>query len=133
MISTRRTLLALGLVATSAAALASAAFALEAPAFDKTAFEAAQKAGKPILVEISAPWCPTCKAQAPILGELQAQPRFKDLAVFTVDFDSQKDIVKAFGATMQSTLIVFKGAAEVGRSTGDTKKDSIDGLLTKSL
>ena len=130
MILSRRTALVLGLVG---ALVAGPAFAGDKATYTKAGFEAAQKAGKPILVEIAASWCPTCKAQAPILGELRAQPRFKDLAVFTVDFDSQKDVVKAFGATMQSTLIVFKGATEVGRSTGDTKRESIDGLLTKSL
>ena len=34
---------------------------------------------------------------------------------------------------MQSTLIVFKGGKEVGRSTGDTSKDSIAALLQKTL
>jgi len=50
-----------------------------------------------------------------------------------VDFDSMKPVVKQFGAQMQSTLIVFKGAAEQGRSVGDTKQDSIAALLDKSL
>jgi hypothetical protein len=34
---------------------------------------------------------------------------------------------------MQSTLIVFKGSAEQGRSVGDTKESSISALLNKSL
>lgn len=102
-------------------------------AFTPAAFEAAQKAGKPILVDISATWCPTCKAQAPIIGELSGEARFKDLQVFTVDFDSQKDIVRSLKAQSQSTLIVFKGASEVGRSVGDTKKESIAALLAKAL
>ena len=101
--------------------------------FTPAAFEAAQKAGKPILVDISATWCPTCKAQAPIIGELSSEARFKNLQIFTVDFDSQKDIVRSLKAQSQSTLIVFKGANEVGRSVGDTKKDSIAALLAKAL
>ena len=72
------------------------------------AFAAAQKAGDPILVEITASWCPTCKAQKPILSKLESDPKFKDLKVFDVDFDSQKDVVRNFKATMQSTLITFK-------------------------
>jgi thioredoxin 1 len=33
----------------------------------------------------------------------------------------------------QSTLIVFKGTQETGRSTGDTNAASIEGLLAKAL
>jgi hypothetical protein len=44
-----------------------------------------------------------------------------------------KPVVKQFGAQMQSTLIVFKGTAEQGRSVGDTKQGSIAALLDKSL
>ena len=131
MIPTRRTVL--GLVLASMSLMASPGLAGEKPSFDKAAFEAARKAGKPVLIEIAASWCPTCKAQAPILGELRAQPRFKDLVIFSVDFDSQKEAVKGFKAQMQSTLIVFKGATEVGRSVGDTKKASIETMLSKSL
>jgi thiol-disulfide isomerase/thioredoxin len=98
-------------------------FASEA-VFTQQAFEAAQKAGKPILVHITATWCPTCKAQKPILGELTAEPKFKDMAVFDVDFDSQKSVVRAFKAQAQSTLITFKGDKEVGRSVGDTNRDA---------
>jgi hypothetical protein len=49
-----------------------------------------------------------------------------------VDFDSQKDAVKAFGARMQSTLITFKGSLETGRSVGDTNPGSIAALLDKT-
>ena len=100
--------------------------------FTAAAFADAQKAGKPILVEIHATWCPTCKAQSAILGPMLADPRFKDLVVLRVDFDAQKDIVRQFGARMQSTLIVFKGAAEMGRSVGDTDAASIAALLAKT-
>ncbi len=114
----------------AAPALASAA---EVTPFTPAAFTAAQKAGEPILVEITAPWCPTCKAQKPILGKLEAQPQFKALHVFEVDFDSQKDVVRGFNARAQSTLIAFKGAQEVARSVGDTQPDSIGELVGKSI
>ena len=32
--------------------------------FDQAAFDAAQKAGKPILVWVHTPWCPVCREQA---------------------------------------------------------------------
>ncbi|PZN92472.1 MAG: thiol reductase thioredoxin [Hyphomicrobiales bacterium] len=125
-----------GLAAVALAGLAStrSAFAFSAKApFEVKAFEAAQAAGKPILVEISAPWCPTCKAQKPILSSLGSKPEFAKLTVFEVDFDSQKDVVRMLKATMQSTLIVYKGKQEAGRSVGDTNAASIEALLKKSV
>ena len=101
--------------------------------FARGAFDNAQKAGKSILVKITAPWCPTCKAQRPILDQLTSAPKFKDLAIFEIDFDSQQDLVAAFGANMQSTLIAFKGEHETGRSVGDTNKTSIAALLDKTI
>lgn len=112
--------------------LAGSSFAATAT-FDKAAFDALQKDGKPTLIIIHADWCPTCKAQAPIISELLSSPEYKSLNAMRVDFDQQKDVVKGFKATIQSTLIVFKGGREVGRSTGDTRKESIAALLKKAI
>jgi len=125
--------LACGAIAMSTIAATPAAMARDAKTFDLKAFETAQGAGKPILIDVSAPWCPTCKAQAPILDQLAAKPKFKDLVVFKIDFDSQKDLLRKFGVSMQSTLISFKGGAEVARSTGSTNAADIEAQLDKSL
>lgn len=120
--------LALGL---SAGLVPTAIAATEAP-FTQQAFAASQHEGRPILVHITAPWCPYCAKQKPVLSDLENAPRFKDLVVYDIDFDTQKDIVRAMGAQKQSTLIVFHGAAEKGRSTGDTDANSIRTLLEKA-
>lgn len=121
----------------ASAALAAAAPSLPALAaaqrFTQAAFEAAQAAGKPILVEVTAPWCPTCRAQQPILQKLTAEPRFRDLVFLSVDFDSQKDVLRTLNVQGQSTLVVFKGRQEVGRSAGDTNAASIAALVAKSI
>lgn len=101
--------------------------------FTAAALGEAQKAGKPILVEVSAPWCPTCKAQKAVLSELEQQDRFKGFTRLSVDFDSQKADLKTLGASMQSTLIVYKGDKEVGRVVGETGKGAIEALLAKAL
>ena len=123
------------LVLSLAAALASSGMALaaETKPFAPAALEAAQASGEPILVEVSAPWCPVCKAQKPILSGLLADPKYADLVAFDIDFDSQKAAWKKLGVKTQSTLIVYRGSAEKGRSVGDTSKASIQALIDKAL
>jgi thiol-disulfide isomerase/thioredoxin len=100
--------------------------------FTQPAFEASQKQGKPILVQITASWCPVCAKQRPILSQLLAEPQFQNMVVYNIDFDSQKDLVRAMGAQKQSTLIVFTGSTEKARSTGETDPAAIASLLGKS-
>ncbi len=125
----RRTLLASLVVA----GFAAPALAAERIDYSSAAFDAALHSGKPILIWIHASWCPTCKAQAPTLAKLEAEPRYKDLTVVRVDFDSQKDAVKRFGARMQSTLITFKAGKETGRSVGETDPTALAALVAKAI
>ncbi len=122
-----------GALALSAALTAGPIASAMTKKFDQNAFEAAQSAGKPILVEVHAPWCPVCKAQGPILSKLRSETKFKDLVSFQIDFDSQKDLLRKFNVQKQSTLIVFKGKQEAGRSTGDSNPASISALLGKGV
>jgi len=131
MVRLRSLLLA---IVTSAALLVSLpASAAEWKPFDAASFAAAKKEGKSILVDIFAAWCPVCRAQNPILVQLTREPKFKDLVVFKVDFDTQKDDVRALKAQSQSTLIAYKGETETDRSVGDTNPASIAALVESAL
>jgi thiol-disulfide isomerase/thioredoxin len=126
-------ILLVSVIAAAALLTSFAASAAEWKPYSAEAFAAAQKDGKSILVDIFAPWCPTCRAQAPILDKLTAEPRFKDLVVFKVDFDNQAADVNALRSQRQSTLIAFKGAKETDRSVGDTNAASIGKLVDSAL
>jgi len=112
---------------------AAISFAADRVPFDQKAFEAAQAAGKSILVDVSAPWCPVCRAQKPIVEKLSLLPEYKDLTIFDVDFDTQKDVLRNLQVQRQSTLIVFKGAKEIDRSVGSTDPSAISDLLKKAI
>jgi thioredoxin 1 len=133
MILARRTLLAVGIALAAASAAHGQAAGGPKAKFTQAAFEAAQASGKPILVDVSAPWCPTCRTQAPIINSLLAKPEFKNVAVFQIDFDSQKDALKALNVRSQSTLITFKGKTEMSRTTGETKADAIERQLKAAI
>ena len=53
--------------------------------------------------------------------------------MYEVNFDTDKTVLKKFGVQSQSTLIVFKGAKEVGRSTGESDPARIQALIEKGL
>lgn len=101
--------------------------------YDQQAFAAAQAAGKTILVQVHADWCPQCAAQRPIIANLANSDKFKDMVIFNIDFDTQKALLRTFNVQRQSTMIVYKGAKETGRSVGATQAGPITELLTAGL
>ena len=125
-ISAAATLLALS-------SLASLALAGEIKPFSQADFDQLTHAGKPVVLDISATWCPTCKAQKPLIESLMKQPAYKDVTLLTIDFDSAKPTLKTFKVTMQSTLVAFKGTQEVARSVGDTTAAGLEGLIKKTV
>ena len=108
------------------------AFAAEVP-FNQAQFDAAKAAGKPIAVVFHADWCPTCRAQAPLLKALSEKPEFSRVTLYIANYDAEKSLKKSLGVTQQSTVVVFKQGREVGRSTGDTNEGSLAGLLRRSI
>lgn len=120
------------LVAFALATLATWASAGTIKPYDQAAFDKLAAEGKPIVLSIRAPWCPTCAKQDPIQSELMKKPEYRDYTLFTIDYDSQKDLLKKYKVAMQSTIVVFHGKSEVGRSVGDTREMSIDALMKKA-
>jgi thiol-disulfide isomerase/thioredoxin len=101
--------------------------------YEAGAFQSALQTGKPILVHVTAPWCRQCNAQKPIVAEFGQRPEFKDLTIFNVDFDTQKEALHRLNVQKQSTLVVFKGKLEVARAVGITSREEIDALMKKAL
>lgn len=101
--------------------------------FTQQEFDRLAQDGKPVVVDVTATWCPTCKAQKPIIEALSKQPTYKDAAILLVDFDADKAILKQFRVSVQSTVIAFKGGKETGRSVGDTTPEGIEGIFKKAI
>lgn len=115
------------------AAPAGSAIAADVMRFASANFAAAKERGGPVLVHIDATWCPTCRAQKPILARLLAQPKYAGVAAFFVDYDSEKPVMRSLSAPDRSTILIFARGKEVARSTGDVTEDAIAALLDKAL
>ena len=110
-------------------AVSQPAAAAEFKPFDRATFEAAQKAGRPILVEVNAWWCPVCASQSKTIKDTVIAPAYAKLLVLRINYDKQKSEWQAFGVQKQSTLITFKGGRELGRVSYITDKSKIQALL----
>jgi thiol-disulfide isomerase/thioredoxin len=102
-------------------------------AYSQAAFDQAVAAGKPVIVHFAASWCPTCKAQQPIVDALLKEPSRKDATFFKADYDTEVALKKQLHVSQQSTFVVFKEGKEVGRSTGQTDRAAIASLFDKAL
>ena len=112
--------------------LSAVAFAHEIP-FNQTQFDVARAAGKPVAVVFHADWCPTCRAQAPVLKRLTETPEFKSVTLYIANFDTENALKKSLGVTKQSTIVVFKNGREAARSTGDTQQDNLAAILRHAI
>src|ERR1700730_12602388 len=113
-------------------AIAAPSLAAEVP-FSQVQFDSMIAAGKPVAVVFHADWCPTCRAQAPLLKELTQTPELKGLTLLVANFDKEKALKQSLGVTKQSTVVVFKDGKESSRSTGDTQQASLAALLRRAI
>ena len=114
-------------------AAAPAAVAGEWRDYEPAAFAAAQQAGQTIFVAVHADWCPSCRAQRPTLASVFGDAAFHDAVAFIVDFDTDREFVRQYQIRYQTTLIVFKGRTETGRSLGEQDPERIRALFATGL
>lgn len=93
--------------------------------YDAAEFMMAQKKGKTIVVDVYADWCPTCRAQAPILDELRKEKQSKYVLFVKVNFDDEKAFLRAHRVPRQSTVLVFNGMTESARSIAQTNRTKL--------
>lgn len=117
------------------AALLAAAPAAAQPVkpFTVAALRAAQAQGRPVLVDVFAPWCPTCRAQAPTIAAIAKDPAFADLLILRLDYDHQLAERKLLGVAKQATLIAYHGPKERGRVIGVTDPTKLRLLAASAL
>ena len=112
---------------------AASAVAFEKTSFTMEEFDQLKAEGKPILIDVYATWCPTCKKQQTILENYFTNNPDSELNVLHVNFDTQKKIVSMFKAPRQSTLILFKGEERIWFSVAETRPEVIEKNIAKAL
>lgn len=113
--------------------ISASASAGEVKPYSEASLKEAKAAGKTVLLDFHADWCPICKKQGPVIQNLLQEDKLKEVAAFKVDYDNETALKQQFKVTSQSTLIVFKGEKAVARATGVTDKDQIRALIKRGL
>ncbi len=101
--------------------------------YDASEFMMAQAKGKTIVVDVYADWCPTCRAQAPILEQLRAEKQSDDVHFVKVNFDTERAFLHAHKVRRQSTILVFQGEKEVARSIAQTNRSKLRQVVLGAL
>jgi thioredoxin 1 len=122
------------LILTAAAMLAApAAFAAEPLAYSPELVAAELAAGKTVLIDFSASWCPSCQTQGRHLEALRAENPAYDAAItfFEADWDSNKRtaLTEQYGITSRGSLLVLRGDAVVMQTSTHSTKDALRSML----
>ena len=100
--------------------------------YDDTVFAKLLDNGEPVLIDVSATWCSTCKKQAKVIDTYFNENPDSQLTVLKVDYDSQKAAVKRFNARRQSTLVLYIDGNEVSRAIAKTNKKRLFAMFAKA-
>ena len=94
-------------------------------------FEEAKKNGETVVVIAWNKYCGTCKRQKIVLD--QAEKDFKDVLFLYYSHPKMKNIAKYLKINHRSTILVYKGSAEVSRTLGQVDKSVIYSNIEKGI
>ena len=94
-------------------------------------FEEAKKNGETVVVTAWNKYCGTCKRQKVVLD--QAEKDFKDVLFLYYNHPKMKDVAKYLKIDHRSTILVYKGEAEISRTLGQVDKSVIYSNIKKGI
>jgi thiol-disulfide isomerase/thioredoxin len=94
-------------------------------------------AGETVFVGFQADWCTTCRSQERTIDALKSTNAAYDenVTFVRVDWDRYRraDLANELNIPRRSTLVVLRGAEELGRNVANTSRGAIKELMNVAL
>ncbi|NJM33582.1 MAG: thioredoxin family protein [Rhodomicrobium sp.] len=101
--------------------------------YDASAFQKALDRGKTLVVHIHADWCPACRQQTPVIDALSRERSLSGVEFIRVNFDTEKEFLKANNVPFQSIILVFKPGEPTARIVGVTAADELSSKIKAAI
>jgi len=90
------------------------------------------KSELPVFVDVTAEWCPPCKAAAPVVHELAARHAGK-IKVVVIDGEEAPDLVATLGIRGFPTFLAIRNGEIVARQAGFGGRRGLESLVENLL
>jgi len=104
----------------------------------KVARQVLQQTGKPMLVMVSAEWCPACRQmKSSVIPQVQRRAVFRQVVFTVVDFDEQPDLARALtGGGPIPQLVLYRKSGQGWlrrRLVGGQSAESVERMIREAL
>lgn len=95
-------------------------------------FQATLAEGKPVVVDLWAPWCGPCRMMSPVMSELAEEYEGR-VIVGKMNVDDNEEVPSNFNVMNIPTLLFFKNGQLVNRHVGAARKADLQPLFDALL